>query len=117
MRVLGVNPATLDDHGAVSIPTVEEMAKGARAILDSDFALATSGIAGPDGGTEEKPVGTVAIALATRSGVYSQMIKLPRRSRDLVRSLSAAVAYDMLRRELLTEAVIVDYQSIGRFSK
>jgi len=117
VRVLGVNPATLDDHGAVSIPTVEEMAKGARAILDSDFALATSGIAGPDGGTEEKPVGTVAIALATRSGVYSQMIKLPRRSRDLVRSLSAAVAYDMLRRELLTEAVIVDYQSIGRFSK
>jgi len=45
------------------------------------------------------------------------MIKLPRRSRDLVRSLSAAVAYDMLRRELLSEAVIVDYQSIGRFSK
>ncbi|MBU2423596.1 MAG: CinA family nicotinamide mononucleotide deamidase-related protein [Gammaproteobacteria bacterium] len=117
VRVLGVNPSTLDDHGAVSIATVEEMAKGARQILDSDYALATSGIAGPDGGTDEKPVGTVAIALATRGGVYSQMIKLPRRSRDLVRSLSAAVAYDMLRRELLAEAVIVDYQSIGRFSK
>ncbi len=117
VRVLGVNPATLDDHGAVSIATVEEMAKGARAILDSDFALATSGIAGPDGGTDEKPVGTVAIALATRGGVYSQMIKLPRRSRDLIRSMSAAVAYDMLRRELLHEAVIVDYPSIGRFDK
>ncbi|WP_299809313.1 CinA family nicotinamide mononucleotide deamidase-related protein [uncultured Shewanella sp.] len=117
VRVLGVKPETLDDHGAVSIATVEEMAIGARAILDSDFALATSGIAGPTGGTDDKPVGTVAIALATRGGVYSQMIKLPRRSRDLVRSLSTAVAFDMLRRELLGEAVIVDYGSIGRFQK
>ncbi|GIU21490.1 CinA family nicotinamide mononucleotide deamidase-related protein [Shewanella sp. MBTL60-007] len=117
VRVLGVKPETLDDHGAVSIATVEEMAKGARGILDSDFALATSGIAGPTGGTEDKPVGTVAIALATKGGVYSQMIKLPRRSRDLVRSLSTAVALDMLRRELLGEAVIVDYGTIGRFAK
>ncbi|MEZ9198844.1 CinA family nicotinamide mononucleotide deamidase-related protein [Shewanella sp. 10N.286.54.B9] len=117
VKILGVLPETLDDHGAVSIATVEEMAKGVRAILDSDYALATSGIAGPTGGTEDKPVGTVAIALATKSGVYSQMIKLPRRSRDLVRSLSTAVAFDMLRRELLDEAVIVDYGSIKRFSK
>lgn len=117
VRILGVQPSTLDDHGAVSIATVEEMAMGARAILDSDYALATSGIAGPDGGTEEKPVGTVAIALATKGGCYSQMIQLPRRSRELVRSLSSAVAYDMLRRELLGEAVIVDYSSIGRFAK
>ncbi|GIU18882.1 MULTISPECIES: CinA family nicotinamide mononucleotide deamidase-related protein [unclassified Shewanella] len=117
VRVLGVKPETLDDHGAVSIATVEEMAIGARAILKSDFALATSGIAGPTGGTDDKPVGTVAIALATKGGVYSQMIKLPRRSRELVRSLSTAVAFDMLRRELLGEAVIVDYGSIGRFKK
>ncbi|ABL98463.1 CinA family nicotinamide mononucleotide deamidase-related protein [Shewanella amazonensis] len=117
VRVLGVSPQTLDDYGAVSIQTVEEMAKGARAILDSDFALATSGIAGPDGGTEEKPVGTVAIALATKGGVYSQMVKLPRRSRDMVRKVSAAVAYDMLRRELNGEAVIVDYSSISRYPK
>lgn len=117
VKVLNVKPETLDDHGAVSIATVEAMARGARAILDSDYALATSGIAGPSGGTEDKPVGTVAIALATRNGVYSQMIKLPRRSRGLVRSLSTAVAYDMLRRELAGEAVVVDYGSIGRFSK
>ncbi|MCK8046292.1 CinA family nicotinamide mononucleotide deamidase-related protein [Shewanella sp. 1CM18E] len=117
VKVLGVKAETLDDHGAVSIATVEEMAKGVRAILDSDYALATSGIAGPGGGTDEKPVGTVALALATKGGVYSQMIKLPRRSRDLVRSLSTAVAFDMLRRELLGEAVIVDYGSIGRFKK
>ncbi|WOT05110.1 CinA family nicotinamide mononucleotide deamidase-related protein [Shewanella youngdeokensis] len=117
VKVLGVKAETLDYHGAVSIETVEEMANGARAILDSDYALATSGIAGPTGGTDNKPVGTVAIALATKGGVYSQMIKLPRRSRDLVRSLSTAVAFDMLRRALLGEAVIIDYGSISRFKK
>ncbi|WP_299011859.1 CinA family nicotinamide mononucleotide deamidase-related protein [uncultured Shewanella sp.] len=117
VKLLNVKPETLDDYGAVSIATVEEMAKGVRGILDSDYALATSGVAGPSGGTNDKPVGTVAIALATSNGVYSQMIKLPRRSRNLVRSLSTAVAYDMLRRELAGEAVIVDYGSIGRFSK
>lgn len=117
VKVLGVNADTLDDHGAVSIATIEEMARGARAILGSDYGLATSGIAGPTGGSEEKPVGTVAIALATKGGVYSQVIKLPRRSRDLVRRLSTAVALDMLRRELLGEAVIVDYSSIKRFDK
>jgi nicotinamide-nucleotide amidase len=117
VKVLGVAPQILDDHGAVSIATVEAMAKGARQLLDSDFALATSGIAGPDGGTEEKPVGTVAIALVTKYGVYSQMVKLPRRSRELVRSLTTAIALDMLRRALLDEAVIVDYPSVVRFNK
>lgn len=117
VRVLGVSPQILDDHGAVSIATVEAMANGVRKMLDSDFALATSGIAGPDGGTEDKPVGTVAIALATKYGVYSQMVKLPRRSRELVRSLTTAIAFDMLRRALLDEAVIVDYPSVQRCAK
>ncbi|WP_394205609.1 CinA family nicotinamide mononucleotide deamidase-related protein [Shewanella waksmanii] len=117
VKVLGVKPETLDDHGAVSIAVVEEMAIGARSILDSDYALATSGIAGPEGGTDEKPVGTVAIALATKNAVYSQMLKFPSRSRDLVRSMSSAVAYDMLRRDLAREAVIVDYPSAKRFAK
>ncbi|QYJ94019.1 CinA family nicotinamide mononucleotide deamidase-related protein [Shewanella spartinae] len=117
VRVLGVKPATLDDHGAVSIATVEEMAKGARSLLDSDYALATSGIAGPDGGSEAKPVGTVAIALATRQGVYSQMLKFPARSRELVRQLSTAVALDMLRRELQESPVLVDYSSYPRFAR
>lgn len=117
VKVLGVNPQILDDHGAVSIATVEAMARGAREILDSDYALSTSGIAGPDGGSDDKPVGTVAIALATKHTVYSQMVKLPSRSRNLVRTLSAAIAYDMLRRALLDEAVIVDYPSVPRFNK
>ncbi|MGI2259736.1 CinA family nicotinamide mononucleotide deamidase-related protein [Shewanella sp. GXUN23E] len=117
VRILGVSPQILDDFGAVSIETVEAMATGARQLLDSDYALSTSGVAGPDGGTDSKPVGSVAIALATRYGVHSQMIKLPRRSRDLVRQMSCAVAYDMLRRELIGEAPIVNYESIGRFPK
>lgn len=109
IKVLGVKSTTLDEHGAVSIATVTEMAQGVRGLLNSDYALATSGIAGPDGGTEQKPVGTVAIALATESGTYSQMLKFPGRSRELVRALSTAVAFDMLRRALLQQAVIVDY--------
>ena len=116
MKILGVKEETLINHGAVSIATVEAMATGARQILDTDYALATSGIAGPDGGTKLKPVGTVAIALATRNGVFSQMIKLPHRSRELIRQISSAVAYDMLRRELNGEECIVDYESIGRHS-
>ncbi|WP_394132499.1 CinA family nicotinamide mononucleotide deamidase-related protein [Shewanella maritima] len=118
VRVLGVSPQTLDDHGAVSIATVEEMASGAREMLDSDYALATSGIAGPDGGTDDKPVGTVAIALAVKDGgIHSQMVKLPLKKREIIRGLTAAVAYDMLRRALLGEAVIVDYPNIKRFAK
>ncbi len=117
VKLLGVNSDILNEHGAVSIATVEAMAQGARQLLDSDYALATSGIAGPDGGSEEKPVGTVAIALATRQGGYSQMLKFSARSRELVRALSTAVAFDMLRRELLQQDVIVDYSSYRRYPK
>lgn len=114
IKLLGVAPETLIVHGAVSTATVEEMAQGVRSLLDSDYGLATSGIAGPDGGTPTKPVGTVAIALATREGVMSQMVKLPNRSRTLVRSLASAVAFDMLRRELEGTDVVVDYSSFKR---
>ncbi len=113
-QLLGVKPETLAQQGAVSLETVSEMAEGVRALLDSDYALATSGIAGPDGGTEEKPVGTVTIALATRTKTWSQQILLARRSRTLVRQLSCAVAYDMLRRVLDDEDPIVDYSTISR---
>jgi len=64
--MLGVDPATLADHGAVSWQTAVEMAWGARSLLGADVALATTGIAGPTGGTPTKPVGTVYLALATR---------------------------------------------------
>lgn len=62
MNLLGVNPETLASHGAVSEETVIEMVKGAMKSMNSDCAVATSGIAGPTGGTPDKPVGTVWIA-------------------------------------------------------
>jgi PncC family amidohydrolase len=64
-EVLGVSPATLDSFGAVSKETVLEMAKGIRTLFNADIGLSVSGIAGPDGGTKGKPVGTVWIGLST----------------------------------------------------
>ena len=65
--LLGVNPATFEEHGAVSEAVVREMAQGALSLSGADVAAAVSGVAGPDGGSEEKPVGTVWFAWATRN--------------------------------------------------
>ena len=71
-QVLGVEQDTLAQHGAVSEQTVREMAEGVRRLMRTDYAIATSGIAGPDGGTEDKPVGTVWIAWATPEGTVAE---------------------------------------------
>lgn len=112
--ILGVAGDTLAKFGAVSLETAAEMAIGARLKLGSDFALATTGIAGPDGGTGDKPVGLVAIALWDGKTCWVQAVKLLNRSRTLVRIMSCAVAHDMLRRHLLGEQPIVDYPFIER---
>ncbi len=71
-QVLGVAHDTLMEHGAVSEQTVREMAEGVRALMNTDYAIATSGIAGPTGGTKDKPVGTVWIAWATPTGTEAR---------------------------------------------
>ena len=71
-NVLGVSPDTLASDGAVSESTVRQMAEGVRTLLHTDYAIATSGIAGPTGGTPDKPVGTVWIAWATPNGTEAQ---------------------------------------------
>ena len=63
---------TLEEKGAVSAECAEEMAKGVRTLLDTDIGIATTGIAGPTGGTRDKPVGLVYIALATKSYIYHE---------------------------------------------
>ena len=71
-NILGVSPETLNTDGAVSESTVRQMAEGVRILLHTDYAIATSGIAGPTGGTPDKPVGTVWIAWATPEGTQAQ---------------------------------------------
>jgi nicotinamide-nucleotide amidase len=88
VRQLGVREATLAAHGAVSEETVREMAAGARERFGTELAVAVSGIAGPDGGTPEKPVGTVWLALAGPTGITTKQLSWPG-TRDQVRTLSA----------------------------
>ncbi len=99
VRQLGVAQATLDAHGAVSAETVVEMARGARERFGTDLAVAVSGVAGPDGGTPEKPVGTVWLALATRDGIATKKLGWPG-MRDQVRTLSAWWALRMVDERL-----------------
>ena len=75
-QVLGVKHTTLEEYGAVSEQTLREMAEGVRALMQTDYAIATSGIAGPTGGTTDKPVGTVWIAWATPNGTYAKCFRL-----------------------------------------
>jgi nicotinamide-nucleotide amidase len=99
---LGVSQEILDLEGAVSETCVKAMAAGARKLLGTTYALATSGIAGPDGGTEEKPVGTIWIALAHPSGVIAR--KLTQGGTRIQNiHLSSLTAINLLRRYLLND--------------
>ena len=95
VRQLGVRQATLDAHGAVSEETVIEMSSGARERFAVDLAVAVSGVAGPDGGTPDKPVGTVWLAIASPSGVRTKKLGWPG-LRDQIRTLSAWWAFKLI---------------------
>jgi nicotinamide-nucleotide amidase len=95
VRQLGVAQATLDTYGAVSEETVREMAAGARERFGVQLAVAVSGVAGPDGGTPEKPVGLVWLALASGQGITTKKIQWPG-LRDQVRTLASWWALRMI---------------------
>lgn len=97
MEELGIPSRMLELNGAVSRPVAEQMAMGVREALRSDWALATTGIAGPDGGTPDKPVGTVWIAVAGPHGVLSKLGSFPG-SRELVIERASRSALNLLRR-------------------
>jgi nicotinamide-nucleotide amidase len=102
-RLLGVRPETLREHGAVSPQTAEEMAVGVRRLAGADLGLSTTGIAGPGGGSPDKPVGTVCVGLAWEGGSWSRRYDLGERSRDWVKGMTAQTALDRVRRWLLGE--------------
>jgi nicotinamide-nucleotide amidase len=93
--LLGVPPSMIELNGAVSAEVAEAMAAGMRRIAGSDLALSVTGIAGPDGGTAEKPVGTVYLGLADSSGGGYQLLRLSG-DRLQVRAASAGGALDWL---------------------
>lgn len=100
-RMLGVSPATLAAYGAVSTETAEEMAEGARRGAGAALGLATTGIAGPGGGTGAKPVGTVCVAIAWEGGRWSRRFDLGLRERGWIKAMTAQIALDRLRRHLI----------------
>lgn len=101
-RLLGVSPELLAEKGAVSAEVAKAMARGARKLAGSDLALAVTGIAGPDGGNSDKPVGTVYIALADRAGCSAKGYHFSGH-RDMIRTITAVTAMDWLRRRLLAQ--------------
>lgn len=87
--ILGVNKKTLERYGAVSKYTASEMAKGARGVFSSDIAISVTGIAGPGGGSEEKPVGTVYFGYASKHGEQVVRAQFNNRGREYIRNKSA----------------------------
>ena len=100
MNTLGVSMDVLLEHGAVSEQTVTAMAEGIRKLMHTTYGIATSGIAGPDGGTLEKPVGTIWVACASPTGTTTRLLNLARR-RNINVELTATYVLDLLRKSVL----------------
>jgi nicotinamide-nucleotide amidase len=112
--LLGVPDEMLKQHGAVSEPVARAMAEGARARFGTDLAVATTGIAGPTGGSAEKPVGLIYVALASAAGTQVRELQLAF-DRERNRRLSAQIAIDWVRRHLLGASL--DLPRLGRVER
>ena len=101
---LGVSDRTLEEHGAVSPQVAQEMAIGVQKLMNTDWTISITGVAGPGGGTETKPVGLVYVGVANPKGeATSYEFKFgEKRNRDIIRYLSASYALDKLRRQIMT---------------
>ena len=104
--MLDVDPALIETHGAVSEPVAAAMAEGVRARTGADVTLSITGIAGPDGGTEAKPVGTVVIAVLVPGHPLAVRTHLFAGGRELVRMQAAQAALDRVRRLLTADASV-----------
>lgn len=97
MKLLGVRAETLESYGAVSEQTAREMAIGVRKATGADVGVSVTGIAGPGGGTPEKPVGTVYVGISTEKGEHVRRLTLSAmRSRNYIRNVSASNAFDII---------------------
>jgi len=99
--MLGVDPKLIKEQGAVSEQVARAMAEGARKRAGSTYALATTGVAGPSGGSREKPVGTVYVALASEREIKVKKLFFPS-DRETFKQLVAQAAFEMLRRKLIS---------------
>jgi nicotinamide-nucleotide amidase len=107
-QLLDVPSNLIEKHGAVSQETVLAMAKGALSHSGADFAIAVSGIAGPDGGSIEKPVGTVWIAWGTSDNLKSVCLLMPL-PRSYFQKYVASIGLDLIRRELINSSQLPQY--------
>lgn len=96
-NVLGVRADDLDQYGAVSEPVVRQMAESVRALMHTDYAIATSGIAGPDGGTPDKPIGTVWMAWATPHGTTARCFRLGKLREQITDRACTAALINLLK--------------------
>ena len=99
-KVLGVSAELIEKHGVVSQEVVERMAIGVRNLMEADFGVATTGVAGPSGGTEKTPVGTVWIGVSSTSGVVSKCYNFGKERENVINRATIA-AYEMLRQQLI----------------
>jgi nicotinamide-nucleotide amidase len=114
VALVGVDPGLIERVGAVSTEVAEALADGAIERFDADVGVGLTGIAGPDGGTEEKPVGLVCFSVSARDGDrITRAIRLPGNRAD-VRDRSTTVAMHLLRRVLLGEGAAVPSSAAAR---